>query len=274
MKEKINIVLKKMGDDNVSEFSAQCSYYMILAFVPFLILLLSLIQYTGVNPDTVYNLILKLVPSTVNEQIINIVQEVYSKSFATISISVIFTLISAQRGFYSLLNGLNRIYEIKDVKYIYLKLRSFLNTIIFLFLIFIILVFSIFGEDVVNIWREKLPFLNGLIYQILSNVFLLVFIFSAYLGIYKFLPRHKVSFRSQTVGALIGAIGLLLVSFVFSKYLDIFRGFSVMYGSLTALMLIIMWTYTCIYTLFLGAEINKLISLLKNINNKKIKEEE
>ena len=56
------------------------------------------------------------------------------------------------------------------------------------------------------------------------------------------------------------------MSYIFSKYLYIFKGFSLTYGSLTTLMLIMMWTYACFYTVFLGAEFNKLIN-----ENKKYK---
>ena len=70
--------------------------------------------------------------------------------------------------------------------------------------------------------------------------------------------RH---FTSLTVPLTVIFVLILLniVSFVFSKYLDIFKGFSITYGSLTTLMLIMMWTYSCFYTLFLGAEINKML---------------
>ena len=74
------------------------------------------------------------------------------------------------------------------------------------------------------------------------------------------MPKHRVSFKSQIYGAAFGAISLNIVSFIFSKYLDIFKGFSITYGSLTTLMLIMMWTYACFYIIFLGAEINKFIS--------------
>ena len=74
------------------------------------------------------------------------------------------------------------------------------------------------------------------------------------------MPKHKVSFKSQLYGATFGAIALNIVSFVFAKYLDIFKNFSITYGSLTTLMLIMMWTYSCFYTVFLGAELNKLIN--------------
>ena len=78
------------------------------------------------------------------------------------------------------------------------------------------------------------------------------------------MPGHKITFKSQIRGALFGSIALNIVSFVFSKYLYIFRGFSITYGSLTTLILIMMWTYACFYIVFLGAEINKLY----DINNR------
>ena len=74
------------------------------------------------------------------------------------------------------------------------------------------------------------------------------------------MPKYKVTFKSQIYGAIFGAIALNVISFIFSKYLDIFKGFSLTYGSLTTLMLIMMWTYSCFYTVFLGAEFNKLIN--------------
>ena len=81
------------------------------------------------------------------------------------------------------------------------------------------------------------------------------------------MPGHKITFKSQIPGAIFSSIALIVISFVFSKYLDIFKGFSITYGSLTALMLIMMWTYTCFYVIFLGAEINKFYNM-KNLNTK------
>ena len=87
--------------------------------------------------------------------------------------------------------------------------------------------------------------------------------FLVFLLLYKFMPKHRVSFKSQFWGALFGAIALNVISFVFSKYLFIFKGFSLTYGSLTTLMLIMMWTYSCFYTVFLGAELNKWLKMMK-----------
>ena len=77
------------------------------------------------------------------------------------------------------------------------------------------------------------------------------------------MPKHKEKLKSQIGGALFSAIALNIVSFVFSKYLYIFKGFSITYGSLTTLMLIMMWTYLCFYIIFIGAELNKTIKMEK-----------
>ena len=74
--------------------------------------------------------------------------------------------------------------------------------------------------------------------------------------IYKFLPNRKDLFRKQIPGAIFTAIGWLVISWVFSVYLDIFKGFSDMYGSLTTIVLIMLWLYFCMYCVLFGAQLN------------------
>ena len=79
------------------------------------------------------------------------------------------------------------------------------------------------------------------------------------------MPKHKVTFKSQIYGAIFGAIVLNVISFIFSIYLDVFKGFSITYGSLTTLILVMMWTYACFYTVFLGAELNKQLAYRRKL---------
>ena len=74
--------------------------------------------------------------------------------------------------------------------------------------------------------------------------------------IYKFLPNHIVQLKVQLMGAAFSAVGWMIVSWIFSVYLNIFKGFSSMYGSLTTIVLIMLWLYFCMYIILLGAEIN------------------
>lgn len=246
----IKTLFENIKKDNISEWSAVCAYYTILSFIPFIMLVITLIQYTGVSPDVLFEVISNVVPKSMNEMVLDIVYEVYSKSIGTISISIVFTLWSAGKGLFALNKIMNKIYEMErneEFSYIYLRIKGIFQTILFIFIIVLGLIIVVFGG------------------------FLKILILFGLLVIYRVIPAHKVSFKSQFLGAFLGMIAFNLVSYIFSKYLLIFRNFSFIYGSLTSFMLIMMWIYASFYIVFLGAEINKIAcfrrkKLLKNIS--------
>lgn len=262
----IKTILDNMREDHISEFSAQCAYYVILSFIPFVILLLTLIQYTNIEQQQLFDIILRIIPPNMSEMVLGVVREVYSKSVGTVSISLIFTLLSADRALFALVKGLHLVYNYSDNKrkpMIYLKLTSILQTMIFIILVAIGAVILVFGTPIISTIQEKFGLLENynIISKILTQMVYAFIAFVVFLCLYKFMPGHKITFKSQIPGAIFSSIALIVISFVFSKYLDIFKGFSITYGSLTALMLIMMWTYTCFYVIFLGAEINKFLNI-------------
>lgn len=264
----MQIILDNIKEDHISEYSAQCAYYVILSFIPFIILLLTLIQYTGIEQQQLLNIMSSMIPSSMSEMVLGVVREVYSKSVGTVSISLIFTLLSADKGLFALVKGLHSVYNYsgnQEKSMIYLKLTSILKTIIFIILIAVGAVILVFGTPIISTIQEKFGLLENytIISQFLTQVVYTCIVFVVFLCLYKFIPGHKMTFRSQVPGAIFSSIALIIISFVFSKYLDIFKGFSITYGSLTALMLIMMWTYTCFYAIFLGAEVNKFWSIRK-----------
>ena len=271
--KRIEKLMYNIRVDRIGECSAQCAYYTILSFIPFIILLITLIQYTNISPQTLFEAISKIIPSGMNEFVLSIVQEVYSKSIGTVSVSIIFTIWAAGKGLFALTKGLQVVYKTngkKQTSYIYLRLNVLLETILFIVLIVCGLTVLVFGETFKNIVQEQFGGVKN--FSMFSSIFtelLFIFItFLVFLLLYRFMPKHKVTFKSQVLGAIFGAIALNVVSFVFSKYLYIFKGFSWTYGSLTTLMLIMMWTYSCFYTVFLGAEFNKWVAKFKEEINK------
>ena len=262
--KNVKILLNNIDKDHVGEYSSQCSYYTILSFIPFAILLITMVQYTGINQNTLFNILSNIIPSSMEEMVIGIIQEVYSKSIGTISISIIFILWPAGKGLYALINGIQSIYHTEGEQgysYIYLRIKSIVETIAFIMLISIGLTLLVFGNSLISIIKAHLGDVTKIsnLSFIITELGLIFVTFIVFLIVYKIMPKRKITIKSQIPGAIIGAILLNIVSFVFSKYLDIFKGFSITYGSLTTLMLIMMWTYSCFYTLFLGAEINKML---------------
>ena len=255
----------------IDEHAAGCAYYTILAFIPLLLLILTLTKYFGIDEKFIIYILAGMIPGDIlNDAIISIVKEVQSKSVGTITISAVVTLWSAGRGFFALCKGLSTAYEVEtENEYIRFKLRALISTIIFIIAVIVSLVLLVFGNRINIFLQEKFNIFNKLINLLLKgkviiSIILLTIILSL---LYKFIPKHNYKLKYQIPGAVFGAIACNMVSIFYSIYIDVFTGFSFMYGSLTTIVLAMLWIYACMYSILLGAAINKTIS--KNVEKRK-----
>lgn len=253
---------EKMQDDHISEYAAECAYFTIFSFIPFIIFFLTLIQFTSVDKENIYYWIGQIVPQSMNDTIVNIIEEVYTKSFGTISISVLLALWSSSQGFYYLSKGLRHIYGTKRTKTnIIIRVEGIIYTLIFIISIIAFLLIMLLGERIRNVFNNKIEALSLIIAYILKirGFLLIIPMFIVFLFIYKFIPKHKLPIKSQIIGAAFSSIAWYIVSWFFSIYINLFDGFSNTYGSLTSIILIMMWVYVCMFIILIGAEINYFI---------------
>lgn len=145
----IKTLFENIKKDSISEWSAVCAYYTILSFIPFIMLVITLVQYTGISEEMVFEVISKIVPKTMNDFILDIVDEVYSKSIGTISISIVFVLLSAGKGLFALSKAMDGIYETgknENKSYLSLRIKEIVQTILFIFFIVASLIIAVFGR--------------------------------------------------------------------------------------------------------------------------------
>lgn len=260
----IKELIEKTKNNHIGEYTAQCAYFTILAFIPLMILVLTLTKYAGIGQDVLFYILNKLMPSnTLNDTILGIVKEVYSKSLGTVTISAIFVLWSAGKGFFALCKGLNAAYEIDNIKNIKHRIRSLLFTIVFIVLTVFTLVLLVFGNSINNILQEKFDVFNNIINILVNSksIIIIVILSFVFTIMYKFIPKHKYKLKHQILGAIFAAIACTLISIFYSIYVNVNTGFSIMYGSLTTAVLAMMWVYACMYCILLGATINNLVCL-------------
>ena len=266
LKRRIINIMDTVASHHTGAYAAQAAYFFMLSLIPIIILLLTMVQFTPVSMEDVMSAVLQVFPSSVEGLIRSIVLEVYTRSGTIIPITILIALWSAGKGVLSVTSGLNCIYENMETRnYIYLRIRASLYTVIFLLAIILSLVLSVFGNSISAMVYVHVPFLSKVVDFIIRirTVVSLVVLTVFWDLIYKFLPnrknREKTTLKKQLPGALVTACGWLLISFVFSIYLDVFTGFSSMYGSLTTIVLIMLWMYFCMYCILLGGELNMRI---------------
>lgn len=273
MKEKFNRikgyafrVMDVVSSHHTGAYAAQAAYFFVLSMIPIILLLLTMVQFTSLTKDYIMNAVLQAFPTTVEGLIESIVDQVYSQSGTIIPITVIVALWSAGRGVLSITNGLNCVYESRETRnYVYLRIRASLYTVIFLVAIILSLVLSVFGNRIAIMLNQHFPVLVRLIDTVIrSRTLITLCILTLFWDtVYKYLPNRKnigkTTMKKQLPGAIFTACAWQVISFVFSIYLDIFTGFTTMYGSLTMIILIMLWLYMCMYVILLGGEVNALL---------------
>jgi len=263
--DKFNTIIEDINKNYIDEHTAACSYYTILSFIPLTILILTLAQYLGINEDFFIFVLEGIIPSDIlNEAVISIVKETFSKSISTITISAIFTFWSAGKGFFALCKGLNVVYGLKgeNKNYIFFRLRALIYTFVFIIAIVLTLLVLVFGNYINIFLQERFNIFSTVINLLLkSKILISIISLSIILTlVYRFIPKHNYKLKNQIPGAIAAAVACNIVSIFYSLYIEVFTGFSLMYGSLTTVVLAMLWIYACMYCILLGGYINKYVS--------------
>lgn len=260
--QKVTEIITQVSDHHVGAYAAQTAYFFMLCMIPIILLLLTLVRYTPITKADVMSAVIRVFPASVESMITTIVNQVYNQSMGIIPITVLVALWSAGKGVLAITTGLNCIYGCRETRnYVFLRIRSTIYTMMFLLVIILLLVLSVFGNALNIFIAEHIPLVKNVadwlieVRIVITPIVLMIFS----LLIYKFLPNRRDKILRQLPGAVFAAIGWMIVSWIFSVYVDIFRGFSNMYGSLTTIVLIMLWMYFCMYSILLGGEVNVLM---------------
>ena len=243
----------------MSAYAAQAAYFIILSFIPFMLLLMTSIKYTPLSREEVINVVMQVLPENFEGFIRGIVGEVYAKSLGVVPISTLIALWSAGKGIQALTNGFNTIYQVQETRnFIVTRIRSVIYTLIFVIAIVLTLILQVFGNSLQRELSNRFPFLDRLVTTIISMRLLisLGLLSLVFLMLYKFIPNRKATFRSQLPGAVLSAVCWSTFSFFFSIYLDFFNNAANMYGSMTTIVLILLWMYFCMIFVMIGAQVN------------------
>lgn len=245
---------------HVSVHAAHASYFIVLAVFPTLLLLLGLLRYTGLEVESLLQILSDLLPAALIPAAENLIYSAYySTSGAVVSVSAITALWSASRGIYGLLSGLNAIYGVREDRgYFYTRTVSVLYTFAFLVVLQMTLLFHVFGAAVL----QAAPDENGFWHFLAELVDLRFFILFGlqtllFCAIFMVLPNRKNSFMDSLPGALLSSIGWLVFSDLYSIYVEHFASYTNVYGSVYAVALSMLWLYCCISIVFYGGVLNR-----------------
>lgn len=251
--------MAKMKKDRVDAFAAQSALFVIMGFFPFLMLLLTLIQYTPLTSEMVMELMMEFLPKDFYNVIAEIVAELFTSSTVILSGTVVAAIWAAGKSVLAITNGLNSVRGVRENRnYIYMRLRSGIFILFLLVAIILAIILLLFGNRIQNLTFEYLPLLEkftGLIISVRAALSILV-LSLVFLAMYCALPNCRVNILRQIPGAVFAASAWSIYSYGFSIYFDYAGRTSSIYGSLTTVVMMMLWLYFCMWLLFAGAQVN------------------
>ena len=255
----ISLLIRRIFSDEITLYSAQASFYIIISVFPFVMLLMSLIGFIfPFSSQTVSDWINTIIPEAIKPTVRVLAAELFAKSVSLLSISALTALWSASRGIAALERGVKRVYHTKQSSNIIIDgLASIIYTFMFIALIFATLVLQVFGNLVSSIVKKYIH-LSITDIVLIKGVFsfaLMTFVFQL---MYYFFNKGQARCKKALPGAAFSAIGWILFSNIYSLYIDNIANYSYVYGSITAVVLLMLWLYFCVIIFLIGAEINNL----------------
>ncbi len=256
-------LINKIINDRLSEQAAIMTYYILLAFFPFLIFCLSVFSYTGLTINNVSEVLSSILPMQTVDLILVTVDEVLNNNNSILFyFAMIGTIGSWILGANALITGVNRAYGVMEN-------RSFLvKSLITLFVIISIPLFAMMsflliavGKLLLNqftVWFN-LPIIFQSIISVLRYAVPTFMLISYFTLFYKFVPNLRLTFRKIFVGAMFTTFGWIATSMLFSLFINNFANYTLVYGSLGSIIALLLWINMSSIIILIGAEINFLV---------------
>lgn len=265
--ERMIALWRYFAGQKIGIHAAGAGYFIVLSVFPLLVLVLALLRYTGLQVETLTELVGGFLPEALIPAAKRLIVSTYrNTSGAVVSLSALTGLWSASRGVYGLLTGLNAIYQVPENRgYFYTRLISVFYTFLFLLMLLATLLLNVFGATLL----QMLPLTNITLLQFLWDIvdfrFLVMLLLQTGLfsAMFMALPNKRNTFRQSLPGALLASAGWLVFSDLYSIYVANFSGYANVYGSVYAVALSMLWLYFCLSIVFYGGALNHYLAQKK-----------
>ena len=277
--QALKATVQEFQRDDALGLAAQLAYYLILALFPFILVLVSLLGTFGSEElaSEVLGYFRQVVPQEAYELIETFTANIISgraEAPGLLSFGILFTIWAASGAFAALINALNRAYDVQEtrpfwkVRGIAILMTLGLSVLVLVGVLLLVLGPQI-GTTIANLFGLEETFL--LVWDIARWPVALIFMVFTVALLYYFAPDVEQPFRWITPGGLIGVLLWVLASVGFNFYVSNFGSYNKTYGSIGAVIVLLLYLYISSLTILFGATLNAtLVRMKEEISGRQI----
>jgi membrane protein len=261
LKSLTKSIYREIIEDRALGRAAELAFYLILSLFPLLICTLSLLSFIPASKEIALQYLSQAMPGEAMGLLRKWVDElVNQRSSAVFSFGLLFTLWSASSGIVALMDVLNVAYEVPGERRSFLKTR-FVAVVLTIALALMILggcVLVIYGGELARWTLSQLKSTDAYYWIGRSASYIVgaLLLFAALQVTYNYGPDVDRGANRTWPGSVFGTVTILICSYLFSVYLRFAPSYSATYGSLGAIVILMIWLYLVGLIFMIGAEIN------------------
>jgi membrane protein len=256
---------QEVNDDNVYNGAAALGFYLTLAIFPAMILVMAVIPYLPIDrvDEAIMDLLGQALPAEAFDMVAGVVHEVTAEPRGgLLSFGILGTMWAASTGMYAIMQQLNITYDVKEARS-FVRARATALVLSLLFILLVIGAFSlvVFGGIIQDWIGARFGFSNALLvfFAAFRWVVIVLALLLGFALIYRYAPNVEQKFAFITPGSVFGVVLLVLASLAFAIYTGNFADYGATYGSIGAVIILMLWLYIAGLAILLGSEINALL---------------
>jgi membrane protein len=254
----------KLNDDNVFNGAAALGFYLTLAIFPAMIAIMAVLPYLPIaRVDlAIMDLLQQTLPPSAAEMFSDVVREVTSeRRRGVLSFGIAAALWAASTGMYAIMQQLNITYDVKEARsFVRARVVALGLTLLVGSLMLGALSLVVLGGVIQDWIGNRFGFSTGLLtfFAVLRWVIIAAAVLTAFGLVYWLAPNVDQRFHFITPGSIVGGLLLIIASVGFSLYAANFADYDATYGSIGAVIVLMLWLYIAGLVMLLGSEINVL----------------
>lgn len=253
--------------EHIGAFAAQSAFFLIMSFFPLIFLVLTVLKTDTGFAHRLSEITSAVFPYVNKDFIKQIFLGIAHRPVSLISFSTLLAAWSAGKSFYALSEAFRCILSANtDKNYIFLRLRGLLFSVGFVFIIAVLFIVGVFGENINNILYKYFSAYRHYAYLImpLRKFFVIFALFVVVSLLYIFLPdstvcpKNKKNIIRHCICAFVSAIVIYLYTVLFSAFADIYIKYKGLYGGISTFISVMLWLYGSMYIIIIGFRLSVL----------------
>jgi membrane protein len=258
-------VYQKINDTDCSAHAAAMAYYFLFAIFPFFLFLTTVIGYLPIPHlmDYLLQSAQRVLPGQAFDLLQDNIRALFmNKKQGLLSIGVLLALWASSNALVAIMDAMNKLYEVKEGRPFWKVRLTALVLVVGLSLLFLAsLGLLMFGDRLGAMINERVQF--GMVFRVVWDIMLVpvvLFLLSLALAtLYYFTPDVVQNWKWLSPGSVVVIPLWILVSLGFSYYINNFSSYDKTYGSLGAVIVLLLWMYISGFIMLAGAVVNAVI---------------